>query len=266
MTDILKLMDSPLLHTGRAGNFVQLILAEAATHGMPANVIALLADLSAMLGFSDIMPEPAVRHLAGPLSIWRTHPDQPAYDQVDEVLSLAIKQRALIAFGGGPPDQMVGTAEIVMAIGNIIQGTCPPEYWEIYTWASVDVLRILSGDTAEQILAEKENWKPIADDEVLKPSGRLYETYQTIATTIRREAIRNVKGGFSRHFLRPLAARFIESHRYHRDEALAGHDLEMAARTTEHIDRIDAMFPRLGTVIQEVERYNAARRVERLGT
>src|ERR1051326_4373198 len=257
MTNILQLMESPLIRSGRSGNFVQLILAEAATHGMPANVIALLADLSSMLGFTDVMPEPAAKHLAGPLVTWRSRPDQPTYEQVDEVLRLAIKQRSLIAFGGGRPGQMVGTGEIVIARGNVLKGPPPPDYGEVFMWASLDVLQILSGDTAERILAEKKDWKLIPDDDVLKPSGRLHATYQEIATTIRREAIQNVRGDFSRNYLRPIAARFVESHRAQREEALADRNVDLAHRLTEAIDRIEAMFPGLRGIEQEMARYRA---------
>jgi hypothetical protein len=257
MTNIAKLLESPLIQTGRSGNFIQLVLAEAAGWGMPAHTIALLADLSSMLGYNEAMPEPAVKHLTGPLSIWRSSPDQPAYDQVDEVLSLAIKQKALIAFGGGKPGQLVGSAEVVVAIGNIIQGTCPPEYWDIFTWASIDTLSILTGNTTEQILAEKKTWKLIDDDEVLKPSGRLYNTYTEIVTTIRRAAIDNVRADYSRNYLRPLAARFVESHRVHREEALVDQNFELARRLTEAIDRIEGMFPGLRGIEQEMARYRA---------
>jgi hypothetical protein len=253
----MKLMESPLIQTGRSGNFLQLVLAEAAGWGMPANTVALLADLSAMLGMSDPIPEASAKRLAGPLSMWRTAPDQPVVDQVDEVLALARKQRALIAFGGGKPGQFVGSAEIVTAIGNTIRGTCPPEYWEIFMWASLDTLQTLTGDSPEAILAEKVDWKLIKDEEVLRPSGRLFAVYTEIATTIRREAIQNVRVDYSRHYLRPIAARFVQEHRRHREEALAERDLPMAKTLTTHIDRIEAMFPGLRSIEQELKQYQA---------
>ncbi len=158
---------------------------------MSGDVIATLDDLAAMLGFYEPIPVGQAAHLAGPLVVWRTHPKQPTFERIDEVERLAYKQRALLAFGGGKPGQMVGSAEIVIACGNLVQGTSPPEYWDLFQWASLDVLSILTGNPPETILADpgKKAWRLIPDDEVLTPGGRLYPTYQIVSTTIRREAI-----------------------------------------------------------------------------
>jgi hypothetical protein len=189
--DVVEILRSPLTQSGKTGNFLRLVLAEAANYGMPGKTIAMIDDVAAMLGFYDPVPSGQAAHLAGPLVNWRTHPDQPSFERIHEVEKLAFKQRALIAFGGYPPGQMVGTAEIVIAMGNIAQGTSPPEYYEVFTWASLDTLSIITGHSKEVILLDpnKRHWKLITDDDVLKPSGRLYQTYQEVCTNIRREAI-----------------------------------------------------------------------------
>ena len=64
---------------------------------------------------------------------------------------LAYKQKALIAFGGGRPGEMVGRAEIVIAMGNIVKGTSPDEYYEIFQWASLDTLQEVTGDECRDV-------------------------------------------------------------------------------------------------------------------
>ncbi len=248
-----RLLESPLVQSGTTGNFVRALLAEAGRCGMPLHTIALLADLAAMLGIGEPLPDTTMRALAGPVSMWRSHPDQPTHDNIVEVLELASHQRALLAFGGGPPGHMVGTAEIVVAMGNTAKGLNPEEFFEVFTWAAVDVLRQLTGDTADEIRAGK-SWKLISDDDVLRPSGRLYETYQTTATTIRREAIKQSRRP-TRDFLRPVAAEFRDKHRVNRELALSAGELEIAKATSLAIDRIEAMFPGLESPETEFARF-----------
>ena len=117
--DVVEIMQSPLTQLGRTGPFLRLVLAEAAVYGMPAQVIATLDDVAAVLGFYDPLPVGQVAHLGGPLVQWRSSVQQPTFERITDVEALALKQRALIAFGGAPIDQMVGTAEIVCAMGNL---------------------------------------------------------------------------------------------------------------------------------------------------
>ena len=161
--DLVSMINSPLAQAGRAGSFLRLVLAESAAYGMPGSVIVVLDDIAAMLGLYEALPEKAATHVAGPLVNWRTHPQQPSFERIHDVEKLAYKQRALVAFGGGPPGQMVGTAEIVIAMGNLVQGTSPPDYYEVFQWASLDVLQEITGHTAEQILADpgKKHWRKI---------------------------------------------------------------------------------------------------------
>jgi hypothetical protein len=247
--NLTELMLNPLAQSGRSGHFLRLVLAEAGAYGMPGDVIATLDDVASMLGFYDPVPQGQAAHLAGPLVNWRTHPAQPSFERIHDVEKLAFKQRALIAFGGGKPGQMVGTAEIVIAMGNILQGTSPPEYYEVFQWASLDVLSTIMGHTPEQILADpsKQHWTLIPDDTVIKPSGRLYAIYQTIATSIRREAIAAMdkQPHHPRAFLRPLAEHFIRSHAKVRAEAEANGLTDLVARLDEAIGTIRGMFPDL---------------------
>jgi hypothetical protein len=152
--DLVAMLNSPLARTGRAGQFLRLVLAEAGSYGMPGSVIVVLDDLASMLGLYQPIPEAAATHVSGPMVAWRTNPQQPSFQRIDDVERLAYKERALIAFGGGPPGEMVGRAEIVIAMGNIAQGTSPPGYYAIFQWASLHVIQQLTGDSPEKILAD----------------------------------------------------------------------------------------------------------------
>jgi hypothetical protein len=262
--NVYDLMLNPLATTGRSSNFLRLILAEAGSYGMPGDVIAVLDDVAAMLGYYDPVPRGQAAHLAGPLVNWRTHPRQPTIDSFVDVEKLAFKQRALIAFGGGKPGQMVGTAEIVCAMGNIIAGTAPPEYYEIYQWASLDVLSTLLGEKPEELLKDpsKQGWKLIADDEVVTPGGRLYQIYQTICTSIRREAIAVMekRPNHPREYLRPLAAKLLEENTKLIAEADVSGMQELVPRIEESSATIRRMFPELGDAQEELSELEDAER------
>ncbi len=210
-----------------------------------------------MLGFYDPLPKGPAAHVAGPLVNWRTHPEQPHLERIHDVEKLAFSQRALIAFGGGRPGHMIGTAEIVIAMGNIIEGGAPPEYYEIFQWASLDVLNIITGDAPKTILADpsKEHWKQISDDDVLRPGGRLHKTYETIATTIRREAIAAMAGKSDnpRELLRPLAVIFLKSHTKTRNRLEAAGKPEIVARLDEACQVIRTMFPGIDATLDHLE-------------
>jgi hypothetical protein len=238
---------SPLTKTAKPENFLRLVLAEAGRFGMPGHIIATIDDLAAMLGYYDPLPKGVASHLAGPFVAWRTHPAQPSIERIHDVEELATKQRALVAFGGAPPGHMVGTAEIVAAMHNSITYFTPPEFIDLYRWAAIDVLAVLQGITPEEVLRDptKKGWTIIEDDEVLKPSGRLYSTYLTIATTLRREVIAHMEKEprYSRENLRPLAVRLLEAHR---QIAQSGDvDEVLMDRIKEAHATIMAMFPDL---------------------
>jgi hypothetical protein len=247
--DIAEIMLSPLTQSGRAGNFLRLVLAECANFGMPGSTIATLDDIAAMLGLYNSIPLGQAGHLAGPLINWRTHPSQPSFERIHDIERLVFKQRAIIAFGGGKPGETVGRSEIVCAMGNLIQGTSPPEYFELFQWATLDMLSIIAGISPEDVLKDptKKGWKLIPDDEVLRPGGRLYETYQTVATSIRREAIRHMNDSpdHPRALLRPLAKRFLESNAELRASAAAEGDTRMLSYIEESDRTIRKMFPDL---------------------
>lgn len=257
-TDVARFLRSPLIQSGSRGDFVRLVLSEAAKFGMPGKTIALLDDTAAMLGYyKPLLPNQSA-HVSGPLVLWRTHPDQPSFERVHEVEKLVFSQRALLAFGGGKPGHLCGTAEILVAMGNIIADTHPPEYYEVFQWASLDVLPIITGHSVEQILSDpkKKGWKVIPDDDVLKPGGRLHATYVEIATTIRREAIKAVEKDpdASRRYLRPVGAMFIENHTKVRAEAVAEGLTGVVERLDEAMATIQAMFPNLSDMDTEIAR------------
>ena len=94
--DVVEILRSPLAETGRSGPFLRLVLAEAVRYGMPPQAVATLDDVAAMLGFYEPLRRSVSAHVAGPLPIWRTHPDQPFIERVSGgVEHLAYKQRCL---------------------------------------------------------------------------------------------------------------------------------------------------------------------------
>ena len=144
---------------------------------------------------------------------------------------------------------MVGSAEIVAACGNIVQGTSPPEYWEVFQWASLDVLQQITGQTVEQILADpsKKGWRKIDDAEVVQPGGRLYPTYQEICTNIRRESIaaNSANPDHPRTLLEPFAKLFLEGNAAARVEAEMSGERRVVEMIDDSTRTILKMFPNL---------------------
>jgi hypothetical protein len=158
--NIVEILKSPLAESGRNGPFLRLVLAEAASYGMPPQIVATLDDVAAMLGFYNPLPMGQAAHVAGPIVTWRTDRRQPSIERIADVEALAMKQRFLVAFGGAPPGHTVGTAEIVCAMGNLHKDLgMPAEYYDVFHWASTDVLSKLTGQTPEEVLKEK-GWRP----------------------------------------------------------------------------------------------------------
>ena len=174
---------------------------------------------------------------------------------------------SLIAFGGGPPGQMVGTAEIVIAMGNIVQGTSPPEYYDIFQWASLKVIEELTGDKAEKVLKDpgKKHWKLIPDAEV---RGTWWSALSDLSDHLHLDPARvDRRHGrdtptIPRTLLQPFAKLFLYGNAKARDEAeLSGED-----RVVEMIDEstrtILAMFPDLADVIDAPPRLEAVEQDE----
>jgi hypothetical protein len=255
--DIAKILRSPLMESGRPGNFLRLCLAETANYGVPGHILATLDDLAAMLGLYDPLPKGPAEHLASPFTMWRTHPSQPTMERVHDVEKLAYAQRATIAFGGGRSGETVGTGEILIACGNILKGESPPEYFDVFTWAALDCLRIITGETTEKILSDpgKRGWTIIPDKEVLIPGGRLYQTYQTIATSIRRDAIAALsKDSNPRARLLPFARQFLEANARVRATAIEDGNADLLAFLDKSDLTIRTMFPTLAEEHIEPER------------
>jgi hypothetical protein len=257
------MLSNPLAKSASQTDFFLLTLAECAKFGVPPQALALLRDVHSMLGYSKPLGEKQISALAGPLVAWRTDPRQPHFERVVDLERLAFHQRALIAFGGGKPGEMVGRAEIVYAMGNLLHGTSPPEYYEVFQWASVDTLAEIEGDSKAKILAdrEKDGWTAVADAEVTQPGGRLYATYQEICTSIRREAIAGLErnpAGHPRNILRPMAALAIANHARIKQELLAEGRPEVVETLDRTIEQIRGMFPGLGSLDDELKRRNQA--------
>jgi hypothetical protein len=249
------MIKSPLLaKPNRAGQYLRLCLAEAATYGVPGPVIVLMDDIGAMLGLFEPLPTPAAHHLGAPMVAWQTSTHQPTFERVDDVERQAYKERALIAYGGGPPGMMCGPAEVVVAMGNTVQGLSPPEFYELFQWASLKTLETLFGTKPEEALKDpsKEGWKLIPDAEVLEPGGRLYQTYMTVSTTIRREAIARMTThpDSPRAMLKPFAKLFLENNARVREEAeLSGEDDRVIEMLAESDRVILEMFPELAEIV-----------------
>jgi hypothetical protein len=167
-------------------SLVRLILLEASRFGMPPNLIALLDEIGAMLGFHPALPSNQLGYLAGPLAVWRTDPRMPTMERSPELEGLAQKQRADVIFGQAGT-AMVGPAEIVVAMGNLIDGTMPDAYRDLFHWAGARTMSELDGIGHQQWCTENK-WPFVGDDDVLKPAGRLYGTYVEVAQSIRRMA------------------------------------------------------------------------------
>src|SRR5207237_350968 len=156
--DVLEIMRSPLTESGRTGPFLRLVLAEAASYGMPPQVVATLDDVAAMLGFYDPLPAGQAAHVAGPLVRWRTDRRQPTIERVTDVEALAFKQRCLIAFGGAASGHMVGTAEIVCAMGNLhtAEEVRPPKlYWELFHRDATHLMSELKRSSPAAVLKDR---------------------------------------------------------------------------------------------------------------
>jgi hypothetical protein len=267
-TDVMRLLRSPLVTNKKEQDFFAAVLAECALYGVPPDAIGLFKDLHAMLGFSEPVGEKQISALAAPLVAWRSYPNQPEFDRIIEVERLAYQQRALIAFGGGRPGEMVGRAEIVHALGNLLEedpvgdGNVPETHIEVWRWACIDTLMIIQSKSKEEILADagKGDWADIPDDEIIKPGGRLYPTYQEICTHIRRDSIRVLEKNPLRHprsFLRPWAVKFIEDLQKFQEDMRKKIDDPAAVELVKNADRriaaIRRMFPDLKTYDEELE-------------
>lgn len=259
-TNVARMMRNPLMQSSNEKDFFSLVLSECALFGVPPNALALFRDLHALLGHSEPLREKQIAGLAGPLVNWRTFPNQPRFDRVIDVERMAFHQRALIAFGGGRPGEMVGRAEIICALGNMIDGEddVPPEYLEIYRWAAIDTLSLIKEEPKAHLLAKDHpDWPETTDEEVVHPEGRLYATYQEICTSIRRESVTALERNPINHprsFLRPWAADFLDAHQKVRKEAELSNLPDIVKMVDAQVANIKKMFPELGTFDEELDR------------
>lgn len=254
----MEFISSPLVQSNTPGGFLRQVLAECARFGIDGRTITVFDGLAAIMGINEPLPASQSAYLSGPLVQWRNQPTGFTQETVVEVERLAYRQRALIAFGAAKPGHIVGTADLVYSCGNYIKGNVDPELFELFTWASLDVLVTITGQTKEQLLndPQRKGWSDVDDDEVLKPGGRLWNRYNEVATTIRRTAIEAEKQEplEPRKLLRPFAALFVENHRKVRENALAEGLTTLVERLDGAIASITGMYPDLGTVEEEAAR------------
>jgi hypothetical protein len=131
--------------------------------------------------------------------------------------------------------------------------------YDLFTWASVDVLQAITGESAEKILADeakkKAGWKPISDEEVLKPGGRLYQTYQEVAQNIRRTIVAEVEKSprNPRRIIRALAAQVLECHVDFRKNLVEkfGEEHETVVFLDKQVASIKREFPDLASSMAE---------------
>jgi hypothetical protein len=90
---------------------------------------------------------------------------------------------------------------------------------------------------------------------VLRPGGRLHKTYETIATSIRREAIAAMAGSPDnpRELLRPLAVTFLKSHMKTRARLEEAGATETVARLDETCQVIRKMFPGIDAALEYLD-------------
>lgn len=252
--DLATVVASPLLANGYGG-FLRLVLAEAAGYGMPPEVVATLDDVAAMLGLYEPLPPGQASHLGGPIVQWRYDRKQQIHERIHDAERLALKQRALIAFGAAPADHQIATAEIVCALGNCDKDNMPPEFYQVFCWASVDVLAHMTQQTPASIRKAK-GWPEITDADVVKPGGRLHPTYVKIATDIRRMIIATFKGDAKnpREGLVPLGVFFIKSHEVVMKQAIRDGDDATADQIRHTILMIQSMFPNIQLLTEALDR------------
>jgi hypothetical protein len=247
MVNVVELLNSPLA-TGRSGPFLRLVLAECGIYGMPTKVIAMLDDIGAMLGFYEPLAANQSAALSGPFSAWKTDRRQATIERLPEVEALATKQRALIAFGGARPGHHVGTAEIVVGMGNRHQKDCPEPFWEVFQWAAVDVMSQVRHLRPEEIRKEHGWDSVITDDDVIKPNGRLYGTYIEVVACLRQAAIgwQRDDPRAPRAMLKPLAQHFLNLNTAHLAEARLEPAAQWLVKYIENsIATIKDMYPDL---------------------
>lgn len=183
-----------------------------------------------MLGFHPALPSNQLGYLAGPLAVWRTDPRMPTMECTPQLEALALKQRADVIFGQAGP-AMIGPAEIVVAMGNLIDGTMPDACRDLFHWAAVRTMSELEDQTAEQWCADHK-WPFVGNDDGLTPARRLYGTYVEVAQSIRRQSASAIQP--DRH-PRQAALRVGEAlHRF------TTHEADAAAATDDAI-RADAL-------------------------
>lgn len=245
--NIAEILKSPLMKNTDPGPFLRLVLAEAASYGMPPLVVATLDDIAAILGLYQPIAQGPASYMAGPFSTWRSAREQPTSEHLPEMEHLALKQRALIVFGGASEGHLVGTAEIVLAMGNTHRELVPDAEFEVFRWASADAFGKLMGIPPARY-CERQEWTRVpTDDDVLKPGGRFNNTYQKLADTIRRTAIGGIKNdpNAPRTMLRPLAEHFLQIHYQARRQAQNDGRPDLVREITEAIQVIQAMYPGL---------------------
>lgn len=246
MLNLPSLMASPLTQAREPQSFLRQVLAELAGYGVPQQVIATLDDVAVLLGFYEPMPASQAAHLAGPIREFRSAPGALIIDRLTDLEALVVKQRALLAFGGERPGHLVGTAEIVAAMGNTLKQTLPPGFYEVFVWAGTDVLSTLLRCTPEEVRRIKE-WPEVADADVLRPGAKHHEIYMHLTGHIRRYAIQSLRGDTQapREVLRPLAEKFVQEHLQRQAEATASGDQAQAAQYGQLVRRIRQMYPDL---------------------
>lgn len=161
--------------------FTEGLMMAAALGVMPRSVLVAVTEVFT----PDRLTLDERRFLAGPLVVhqcgWT--------DTLPAWLHDAVSAERIGIVFGETPQYIVGPAEIAAVMyPATLEAPMRHYYADLYIWASAHAHAKRKGiDPAE--FFKTLNMTPIRDDDVLRPGGRLYETYRELAHDMRRRVI-----------------------------------------------------------------------------
>jgi predicted RNA methylase len=165
----------------------------AAMLGLLADIgdIKIATTLIDVFNLADLNADDR-HYLEGPVIFakdggWHEHTPQWVYQQARaERIDLILGQK---------PGWIVTPCEIIAVLMPLSgMGPMGPYLPDLYFWATTHAMSRKEHTTREAI-ADKLGWKLIPDEAVLKPDGRLYNTYRRLADDIRGKVMRGSREG-----------------------------------------------------------------------